>query len=235
MRHDSTPAVVNALRAEYVARTAHRPAPPPNVRVDWYNITNSTDSTEIMLYSAIGGHFGVDASDFATELRAVTAPRINLHINSSGGDVFDGAAIYTALENHPATVTAYVDGVAAEAASFVAMAADRIVMSRAATMMVRDGSCLTYGNRDDHAVSASLLDKLSNTIAGLYAHRAGGTVAEWRERMLHNNGNGTWYTAKEAIAARLADELDEPDPEKKPQDTATNDLVWALLARQLMP
>lgn len=236
MKRDPFLAQVGAIHSQYRARTSRRPhaAIPSGVRDDWYNIVNNadTDSADIMLYGAIGGWFGVDADEFVTELRSISARNINLHINSPGGSIFDGAAIYTSLKRHSATITAYIDGLAASAASFIAMAADKIVVSRAATMMIHDGLCLTYGNRDDHAVSVELLDKLSNTIADLYAHRAGGTPEEWRERMLRNSGDGTWYTAKEAIAAGLADELDDPDPEEEgdPEDAVTT----APLAERLL-
>lgn len=212
---------VSALNSEYHARLAHlRASVPPQVETpEWYRITNNVegDTATVMLYGMIGGWYGVDSESFVTELRGISASQIDLRINSGGGSIFEGAAIYTAIRNHTAKVTAYVDGLAASAASFIAMAADRVVMSPAATMMIHDGSGITMGNRDDHITTANLLDKLSGTIAALYAKRAGGTTDEWREHMLADRGAGTWYTAQEAVDAGLADEVDgaEDTPEDK--------------------
>lgn len=231
-------AQVQALCAQYETRL---PAPPDdaiarlNISADkWYNFENqSEDTTSVMLYGAIGGWFGVTAQDFVKELRDIQTKNIHVHINSPGGGIFDGAAIYTALRQHPANVTAYVDGIAASAASFIAMAADEyvpakngqessggIIISHAGTMMIHDGHGFTFGNRDDHVTAAELLDKLSNTIAGIYARRAGGSSDEWRERMLADRGVGTWYTASEAVDVGLADRVDDDtEPDEEPPDT----------------
>jgi ATP-dependent protease ClpP protease subunit len=210
---------ITALSTQYQALTAHRTAPPGIETDKWYNIVapvNETDdTTSIMLYGAIGGWFGLEAREFVKELNDIKTAKIDVHINSPGGSIFDGAAIYTALKSHSAEITAYVDGIAASAASFIAMAADKIIISSAGTMMIHDGAGLTWGNEADHLVTAKLLGKLSNTIANLYARRAGGTAQEWRDAMLMDNGAGTWYNAKEAVEAGLADETDDDEEEEE--------------------
>lgn len=154
------------------------------------------------------GVWGISAADFIAQLRGVTAGTIELHISSPGGDVFDGIAMYNALRDHPARVEVVVNSLAASAASFIAMAGDTVKMNRAASLMIHEAMTVTGGNEADHLRSAELLGRVSDTIAGLYAGRAGGTVAEWRERMRAE----TWYSPAEAVEAGLADEAVEDDP-----------------------
>jgi ATP-dependent protease ClpP protease subunit len=165
-------------------------------------------STDIYLYDAIG-EWGVTAQDFVDALRGVVTGTITMYVNCEGGEVFDGLAIYEALRRHPANVTAFVDGIAASAASFVVMAADRIVMAERARMMIHDAHGIAMGNARDMRSMADLLDNLSDTIADIYAERTGKTRDEWRAAMQAADGgpDGTWYDAKAAVKAKLADEM----------------------------
>lgn len=160
------------------------------------------DEAHIYLFSEIG-FWGVTADEFARDLQEVTASRIVLHLNSPGGEAWDGQAMYHALRDHPAEVEVRVEGVAASAASTVAMAGDRVVMARHSMMMIHDPWMLTVGDARDHQRSVEMLDKLGDAIAGFYADRAGGSVREWRETMLAE----TWYSDREAVEAGLADEV----------------------------
>lgn len=173
----------------------------------WYRIKAADDDddvTVIDIYDEIGGWwFGIDAADFIRELREITTARIELHINSPGGDVFDGVAIYNALLDHSARVEVQVDALAASIASVIAMAGDEIVMTKPATMMIHDAWGMAIGNAADMREMADLLDKLSNTIAEVYADRAGGEVDEWRDRMLAES----WFNASEAVEVGLADRV----------------------------
>ncbi|WP_083459536.1 phage major capsid protein [Jiangella muralis] len=175
---------------------------------DWFRITNADDDerAELFIYGAIGDYWGDDdvtAAAFARALRTITAPNLDLHINSPGGLVWDGIAIHAALLNHAATVDVYIDGIAASAASFVAMAGDTIVIEKPAKLMIHDASMFVAGNADDMREAAQLLDDLSDTIATVYADRAGGDVETWREAMKVE----TWYSSAEAVAAGLADRI----------------------------
>ena len=165
-------------------------------------------TTDIYLYDAIG-EWGVSAQDFVNALRGVVTGTITMYVNCEGGEVFDGLAIYEALRRHPANVTAFVDGIAASAASFVVMAADRIVMAERARMMIHDAHGVVLGNARDMRSMADLLDALSDTIADIYAERSGKTREDWRAAMQAAEGgpDGTWYDAKAAVKAKLADEM----------------------------
>lgn len=172
-------------------------------RRNWYEIDNQAgDVADIYLYDEIG-MWGTPAGDFVRDLATITARRIVCHINSPGGEIFDGIAIYNSLKAHPAYVAIEVDSLAASIASVIAMAGDEITMMEGGQMMIHDGSGLCLGNAQDMRDMADLLDRQSDNIAGFYAARAGGTAKQWRDRMRAE----TWYTAAEAVAAGLADKV----------------------------
>lgn len=177
-----------------------------------YRITNLTDETVAVvdLFGEIG--WDVWADEFVRDLAAITAPSINLNINSPGGDAWDGFAIYNALVMHPANVTAHITGIAASAASFIAMAGDTIIAHRPSQMMIHDASGLCFGNAADMTETAAILDQLSNEIAAVYARRAGGTVDDWRELMRAE----TWYGPDSALAVGLVNSIAGDDQAPPP-------------------
>ncbi|QAY16059.1 capsid maturation protease [Arthrobacter phage Elesar] len=198
----------------------------------WYRMEATTDgsSAEIFIYDAIGGWFGTNASDFVRELKDLDVETIHLRVNSPGGDVYDGVAIMNALRRHSASVIATVDGIAASAASFIIQAADEVIMGRGTEIMIHEASAICWGNAADMEEMAGHLDRISGTIAGLYAERAGGTADEWRDAMKAE----TWYTADEAVKAGLADRVDGKEAE--PDATNRFDLsVFAHAGRSNAP
>ena len=158
---------------------------------------------EVHIYDEIG-YWGTSAKDFAQQLAELDVDRIQLRINSPGGNAWDGVAIMNTLRRHRARVEVTVDGIAASAASLIAMAGDHIVMNRSSQMMIHDTSGMAWGNAATMRETADLLDKLSDSYADAYAKRAGGTRGAWRDVMRAE----TWYTAEEAVLAGLADEWD---------------------------
>lgn len=184
---------------------------------------------ELMIYGRIGGggwfDEGITAVDVAALLREAGNGPINVRVNSPGGDVFDGVAIHSLLARHPGTITVYVDGLAASAASFIMLAGDRIVSARNAFIMIHDAMTGTYGNKDTHTRAIDLLDKVSGNIADMYAERAGEDADYWRALMLENGEDGRWYTGQEALDAGLVDELTEVA-----DDGPEEDVVWDRLA-----
>jgi ATP-dependent Clp endopeptidase proteolytic subunit ClpP len=171
-------------------------------RTDWYRIKAQAGTAEIAIYDEIG-YFGVTARDFLDELKALDVKQIDVRINSPGGDVWDGLAIYNSLRDHPATVTTYVDGLAASAASIIVQAGNRRVAAKASELMIHEAWGLVVGNATDMRDAADRLDQASGMIAGVYADRAGGTVDGWREAMRAES----WYTGAEAADAGLVDEV----------------------------
>lgn len=178
-----------------------------NDHKQWFRIVNKADTStaDVEILDEIGSWYGVTAKDFAAQLADLDVDDINLRINSPGGDVFDGLAIMNTLTRHRARVHADVIGIAASAASFVAVGgADDVHMSAGSMLMIHDAAGLVYGNADDMHETAALLDKISDNLAGIYARRAGGSVSKWRDAMRAE----TWYTAEAAVAAGLADKAD---------------------------
>lgn len=174
----------------------------------WYSVKNvAADTVEIGIYDEIG-MWGVTASDFMAELTAVDAKNITLRVNSPGGDVFDGLAILNSLRNHPATVNVMVDGLAASAASFIAMAGDSVTMAPNSMMMIHEASGLCMGNAVDMRELADLLDKTSANIADIYSRRSGRPADEHRAAMRAE----TWYSDQEAVDAGLADSVLGSEP-----------------------
>lgn len=187
-------------------------------RLDWYRIENRAeeDSAAVHIYDEIG-YFGTTAADFVRDLNALKVRQLNVHINSPGGEVWDGVAIHNAIKRHPADVTVRIDGLAASAASFIAMAGDTIIIEPNAQMMIHDAMTLMVGNAAEMRETADKLDKASDTIATMYANRAGGELADWREAMRAE----TWYDGEEAVAAGLADKLAEDDEKEAPAKRKT--------------
>lgn len=172
----------------------------------WYTIRNQStedDTTEIMVYDTIGSWFGVDAGEFMRELSDITTSKINVRINSPGGDVFDSIAIHNALMMHPAKVTVHVDSLAASGASVVAMAGDEIIMLPGSQMMIHDALMYTVGNQAELRDDSDFVGAQSENIAGFYAAKGGGTPDEWRVRMRAE----TWLFAEEAVNIGLADKV----------------------------
>jgi ATP-dependent protease ClpP protease subunit len=217
--------VLAVLRARDETRPPGAPDRTPQVFLSSKNGKDDGNPAVLRLYDAIGGWFGITASDVAELLDDVRDDRdLVVRINSPGGDVFDGTAIYNLLATHGGQVDVIVDGLAASAASFIAQAGDTITMNRGTQMMIHDAHGFTIGNAADHRTTADLLDGVSDEIAGIYAARAGLTKAEWRDRMREDNGNGKWYNAEAAVEAGLADKTADSDDDEgeEPQKAAAS-------------
>jgi len=206
---------MRTMMTEAAASVGAQPKP-------WYAIkalsTSDTPEAEVRIYDEVSP-WGITAEDFVRELRALDVDTIRLRMNTPGGLVFDGVTIYNALRDHKAAVHVTVDGFAASIGSVIAMAGDTVTMNRGSHMMIHDASGGVLGNASEMREFADVLDKLSQSIAGIYADRAGGTADTWRALMLKE----TWYTAEEAVAAHLADTVPGADKEQSTKDaTATN-------------
>lgn len=158
-------------------------------------------TADVYMYGVVG--WDILAEELVPELAALDVDELIVHVNSPGGDAFDGIALANTLVAHKANVVMHVEGMAASAASVIAMAGDEIVVHPGARIMIHDALCLAVGNAADHRAAAELLDAVSQDIAGIYATRAGGDPDEWRLRMLAE----TWLSADESVALGLADRV----------------------------
>jgi ATP-dependent protease ClpP protease subunit len=163
---------------------------------------------ELVLYGFVGESFweeGFTATEVMSALAEVGRETdITVRVNSGGGYVTEGVAIYNALAAHKGNVTVQVDAVAASSASLIAMAGDTIRMRAGSLMMIHDPSGITYGTADDHDKTREALEKMASQMASIYAERSGKTPDEVREAMKAE----LWLTADEAIAEGYADESD---------------------------
>ena len=158
---------------------------------------------EIILYEEIG-YWGVTAKMLADELKAIgTVDSILLGISSDGGDAFEGMAMFNALVRHPATVTVRIDGIAASAASLVAMAGDRVTMAQGSTLMIHRPWTVTGGDFEDLRSVSDALEGLTDNYIDIYVNRRNLDRAEV-DRIVAAE---SWLSAQEAMDAGFADEV----------------------------
>jgi len=158
-------------------------------------------SAEISIYDAIGS-FDVNAKQFVDELKEINADTINLRINSPGGSVIDGNAMFNALQRHPAKVITHIDGLAASMASVIAMAGDEVHMADNALLMIHNPWTFSMGDADELRADADLLDKMSASILSSYG-RSQYEADEIKNLM----DEETWFTAQEAFDAGFVDHI----------------------------
>lgn len=179
-----------------------------------YKIYAQNDSnTEILLYSLIDG--GYTASKLIKQLKEANSENITLRINSDGGEVFEGIALYNYLKNK--NVHVIVDGICASAASVVAMSGKVITMMRGSMMMIHNPWTVAIGDAVDLREQADILDKLSALTVDIYSTKAKIT----REEITNLMNNESWLTAQEALSYGFADEIDETLPPEKESDSAS--------------
>ena len=164
-----------------------------------------TGSRTISILDVIGADGltgeGVIARRVAAALRAITADEITVDLNSPGGDFFEGVAIYNLLRADPRKVTVRILGLAASAASVIAMAGDEVQIGRAGFLMVHNAWVVAIGNRHDMAAAAETMIPFDAAMAEVYAAKAGvdpDVAAAWMDAE-------TWFSGAQAIDAGLAD------------------------------
>ncbi len=222
-------------RFRFLARRGETTKTPVLAQAPDPKVTGSTAT--LRLYDPIdswGEWFGVSAKEFVGALDELPAgvTELRLHLNSPGGEVFEAIALLNALRQHPARVVAVVDGLAASAASFVAVGADELIMQPNSELMIHPAWAAAVGNADDLRDAANRLERLSDNIASIYQRKAGGSLEDWRAAM----ADETWYTAEEAVTSGLADRIGSGDAEDVGQAKAKFDLsVFAHAGRAHAP
>lgn len=165
----------------------------------------------IWIYDAIGEMFGpeaVTAKGVRDRLQALRGiDRLTVRINSPGGMVDDAVAIHTLLNEYQATKTVKVDGVAASAASVVAMVGQRIEMAAGAMLMIHNPWTVAIGDGNQLRKAAEVADKYRDSLVSIYGRRTGKSAEDIAAAMAAE----TWYTAEEAVAAGMADGVGEAE------------------------
>ena len=170
----------------------------------WFRMKASADNeADIYIYDEIG-YWGVTARQFVNDLKALgDVTHINLHINSPGGDVFDGIAIFNALKFHGAAITVYIDGLAASMASVIAMVGNPVIMPENTMMMIHKPWGFSGGDANDMRDYADLLDKVESVLIPAYAEKTGKSTEEIAA-MLEDE---TWMDGKECLELGFADQV----------------------------
>ena len=172
----------------------------------WFDIkaaAGGEKQTEVMIFDEIG-LWGVTAKDFATALKAIPEDHaITVRINSPGGSVFDGYAIFNALKARAASVTTRVEGLAASMASIVALAGSKVTAAANSMFMIHNPWSGVAGDSEDLRKTADLLDKLTSQLVGIYAGKTKLPEDQVRAAM----DAETWFTAAEAKEWGLVDEI----------------------------
>lgn len=163
-------------------------------------------NASIHLFDEVGGWEG-DANYFKDQLEALgDVQNIDLHINSPGGSVFEGLAIFNQLKAHPAQITVYIDGLAASMASYIAMAGDLVVMPENAMMMIHNPNMVAYGEERDMDKAKDILSTAKRAMLGAYMAKSGKTEQEISDIM----DAETWLSGVDAVEMGFADVLEKP-------------------------
>ena len=158
---------------------------------------------ELVIHGVIGDNAGMDSQTVSDCLAAYDGSQINVSINSPGGSAADGIAIYNMLKRHPANVKVIIDGLAASAASVIAMAGDLVEMSDSAMMMIHDPMVNCSGNASEMRNTADTLDKWASAIANSYLNHFNVGLNEIRDMMARE----TWLTAEETFGYGIVSQL----------------------------
>jgi ATP-dependent Clp endopeptidase proteolytic subunit ClpP len=172
--------------------------------------TSPEDKT-ITMRGGIGDFDGhISANDFIDALNQHEGD-ITIHLDSPGGSVTDGLAIYNAIVNYAGEITVHIDTLCASIATVVACAADKVVMNSNGKYMIHRAWTIAMGNCVDFRSMAEIMEMMDKDIAETYAVKAGGAVEDWLAKM----DKETWYDAEAALEAGLVDEI--IDMKKKPK------------------
>jgi ATP-dependent protease ClpP protease subunit len=179
------------------------------------------DANIIQVYDVIGYDYwtggGITAQTISDQLKSFNGADCEVHINSPGGDMFEGIAIYNLLQQYKGSVTVKVMALAASAASVIAMAGDDIEIGQGAFIMIHNCWVVAMGNRNDMLEVAAYLEPFDEALAGIYVARSGQKMADVQKWM----DDETFFSADKAIALGFADETLDADELTEDKEAAT--------------
>lgn len=194
---------VKQLRAQRVKALADGTAEPVAFWYDDPELLTVDDGGVFQIYfnDMIDDWFGISSAMITEALLSAGGKDVLVHVNSPGGMVFEGLSIHSAFKQYAGKVTMRVEGLAASAASFIILAGDEVLIEPGAMIMIHDAWDITIGDAAEHRKTADILDKVSDSIATMYAEKAGTGKDDWRAAMIEES----WYAGEEAVTAGLAD------------------------------
>lgn len=186
-----------------------------------FNAEVKENENVLTIYGEIGDFWwdSISANDVKKSLDEMTGDVI-VKINSPGGDAFDGIAIYNLLKDYDGKVTVYVDGLAASAASIIAMGADELIMNTGTMLMIHEAWTFAFGSKTDIKKTLNALNGLDGSLADIYMTKYQGERSEI-ETMMENE---TWFKASEAVEVGLATKVNEEveETEDDPEEYKNN-------------
>ena len=172
---------------------------------NWYDFQNKAEVVEISIYDEIGD-YGTSAKQFIEDLKSVGSKDITIRMNSVGGSVFVGLAIYNVLRSHQGYVKVKIEGLSASIASIIALAGDDIEMAENGFFMIHNPFGKSMGGADDMRKTADLLDKIKQELINIYANKT--QLSE--ETISSMMDEETWLTSQEAKEMGFIDGITEP-------------------------
>ena len=196
-----------------------------------YRFKNEAEAVNIQIYDEISGDdwWGdvVTAKAINDEIAQANGKPLNIHINSYGGEVFEGFAIYNNLKNYAGRKVVYVDGIAASIASVIAMAGDEIYMNKASMLMIHNASGVAYGNAEEMKKVVNALEQINEVIRDVYKNRSNLDDEQLKQFM----DNETYFTPQEAVQYGFADGITEEDVPEEPTAAALKNLSDSISER----
>ena len=171
----------------------------------WYNIQNKAGKpADVYIFDEIGT-YGITAQEFITDIKDLKDTPINLRINSLGGDVFDGMAMYNVIKRREAKTTVYIEGIAASIATIISLGADEVVMAENSLFMIHNAWGGTMGEAKDMRKTAENLEKITGELTDIYRKKTGLSYDALAEMM----DEETWLNANEALEMGFIDTISD--------------------------
>jgi len=171
----------------------------------WYNIQNKAGKpADVYIFDEIGT-YGITAQEFITDIKDLKDTPINLRINSLGGDVFDGMAMYNVIKRREAKTTVYIEGIAASIATIISLGADEVVMAENSLFMIHNAWGGTMGEAKDMRKTAETLEKITGELTDIYRKKTGLSYDALAEMM----DEETWLNANEAFEMGFIDTISD--------------------------
>ena len=171
----------------------------------WYNIQNKAGKpADVYIFDEIGT-YGITAQEFITDIKDLKDTPINLRINSLGGDVFDGMAMYNVIKRREAKTTVYIEGIAASIATIISLGADEVVMAENSLFMIHNAWGGTMGEAKDMRKTAETLEKITGELTDIYRKKTGLSYDALAEMM----DEETWLNANEALDMGFIDTISD--------------------------
>lgn len=189
-----------------------------------YRFKDEAESVSIKIYDEIGDDGwgnGITANDISDQLANANSKPLNIYINSYGGEVFEGFAIYNSIKNYKGYKTVYIDGIAASISSVIAMAGDKVIMNEASMLMIHNASGIAYGNADEMQKVVNALNQINEVIRDVFIAKTHMDESRIQEIM----DNETYLKPQECLEMGFCDEVRYIEVSKESVDTSVNNLL----------